>query len=124
MRMLDYIRNDTTRLPAFFQTAARVADMDSKRRRAFAYIAVTSGGERVEAQRRMNENAAIVAQVRGSLAQRIASYKFALERLIIMSPSAQAAQVELMINQLRDTLARYHNGAPLGGEESSLARNN
>jgi hypothetical protein len=124
MRMLDDIRNDTTRLPAFFQTAARVADMDNKRRKAFAYIAVTSGGERIEAERRMNENAAIVAQVRASLAQRIASYKFALERLIIMSPSAQAAQVELMNNQLRDTLARYRNGAPLYASEGSLARNN
>jgi hypothetical protein len=124
MRTIDDIRNDTTRLPAFFQTAARVADMDNKRERAFAYIAVTSPGERAEARRRMNENAAIVAQVRGSLARRIASYKFALERLIIMSPSAQAAQVELMINQLRDTIARYQNGAPLYRAESSLARNN
>lgn len=124
MRLLDDIRNDTTRLPAFFQTAARVVDMDAKRHKAFAYIAVTSPGERAQAQVRMNENAAIIAEVRGSLAQRVASYKFALERLIIMAPSAQAAQVELMINQLRDTIGRYQHGAPLGGTESSLARNN
>jgi hypothetical protein len=124
MRMLDDIRNDTTRLPAFFQTAARVVDMDTKRRKAFAYISVSSSGERVEAERRMNENAAIIGEVRRSLAQRVASYKFAMERLIIMSPSAQAAQVELMINQLRDTIGRYQNGAPLFRAEGSLARNN
>jgi hypothetical protein len=124
MRMLDDIRNDTTRLPAFFQTAARVMDMDGKRKRAFAYISVTSPGERTEAARRVNENAAIIGEVRTSLAQRIASYRFALERLIIMSPSAQAAQVELMIDQLRDTIARYQKGAPLYRSESSLARNN
>jgi hypothetical protein len=124
MRLLDDIRNDTMRLPAFFQTAARVVDMDTKRRKAFAYIAVTSPGERVEAERRMNENAAIIGEVRTSLAQRVASYKFAMERLIIMSPSAQAAQVELMINQLRDTIVRYQHGAPLARTESSLARNN
>jgi hypothetical protein len=41
-----------------------------------------------------------------------------------MSPSAQAAQVELMINQLRDTIGRYQNGAPLFRAEGSLARNN
>lgn len=123
-RLLDDIRNDTTRVPAFFETAARVVDMDRKRQRAFAYIAVTSEGERAEAARRMNENAAIIGQVRGSLEQRIASYRFALERLIIIAPSPQAAQVELMINQLRDTIARYRHGAPLARAEGSLARNN
>jgi hypothetical protein len=123
-RLTDDIRNDTTRVPQFFETAARVVDMDRKRQRAFAYIAVTSDGERIEAARRTNENAAIIGQVRGSLAQRIASYKFALERLIIMTPSPQAAQVELMIAQLRQTVDRYRHGAPLFRAESSLARNN
>jgi hypothetical protein len=123
-RLLDDIRNDTVRVPYFFETAAHVVDMDRKRRRAFAYIQVTSAGERGEAERRMNENAAIIGQVRGSLEQRVASYRFALERLIIMSPSSQAAQVELMINQLKTTIARYRQGAPLVRAESSLARNN
>jgi hypothetical protein len=123
-RLLDDIRNDTTRVPHFFETAAHVVDMDRKRRRAFSYISVSSDGERIEAERRMHENAAIIGQVRGSLEQRVASYKFALERLIIMSPSSQAAQVELMINQLRTTVARYRQGAPLFRAESSLARNN
>jgi hypothetical protein len=123
-RLLDDIRNDTTRVPGFFETAARVIDMDRKRRRAFAYVSVSSAGERVEADRRMNENAAIIGQVRGSLDQRIGSYKFALERLIIMTPSSQAAQVELMITQLKNFVARYSNGAPLFRAESSLARNN
>lgn len=123
-RLIDDIRNDTTRLPQFFETAARVVDMDRKRRRAFGYIPVTSAGEHAEAERRMNENAAIVGQVRLSLDQRVASYKFALERLIIMTPSPQAAQAELMINQLRATIARYRHGAPLFRAEGSLARNN
>jgi hypothetical protein len=123
-RLLDDIRNDTTRLPQLFETAARVVDMDRKRRRSFAYIPVTSTGERVEAERRMNENAAIVAQVQRSLDQRVAGYRFALERLIIMAPSPTAAQVELMINQLRATIDRYRHGAPLFRAEGSLARNN
>lgn len=124
-RLLDDIRNDTTRAPYFWQTAAHVIDMDRKRRRAFTYIQTTSPGERGEAERRMNENAAIIAQVRDSLDRRVASYRFALERLIIMAPSSQAAQVELMINQLNTTIARYRRGAPLESRaESSLAHNN
>jgi hypothetical protein len=123
-RLIDDVRNDTTRLPQFFETAARVVDMDRKRRRAFAYVSVSSPGEQVEAGRRMNENAAIIGQVRVSLDQRVASYRFALERLIIMTPSPQAAQAELMINQLKGTIDRYRHGAPLFRAESSLARNN
>lgn len=123
-RLIDDIRNDTTRLPQFFETAARVVDMDRKRNKAFAYIAVTSEGERIEAARRMNENAAIVGQVRGALARRVASYRFALERLVIMAPLPDAVQAELALNQMRSTIARYRDGAPLFRAEGSLARNN
>ncbi len=123
-RLIDDVRNDTTRLPQFFETAARVVDMDRKRGKAFAYVAVTSADERLEAARRMNENAAIIGQVRGSLERRVASYKFALERLVIMTPSPQAVQAELMINQLKATIAQYRSGAPLFRAEGSLARNN
>jgi hypothetical protein len=123
-RLIDDIRNDTTRLPHFFETAARVVDMDRKRQKAFAYVSMSSDAERVEAARRMNENAAIIAQVRRSVALRVASYKFALERLVIMTPSPAAVQGELMINQLKGTLAQYRNGAPLVRTEGSLARNN
>jgi hypothetical protein len=124
-RLIDDIRNDTTRVPPFFETAARVVDMDRKRRKAFAYISVSSDGERIEAARRMNENAAIVGQVRGSLDRRVQSYQFALERLVIMTPSPHAVQAELMIKQLRATIDRYRNGAPLyRAESTSLGRNN
>jgi hypothetical protein len=124
-RLTDDIRNDTTRLPQFFETAARVVDLDGKRRKSFAYISVTSEAERRDAARRMNENAAIIAQVRRSLGQRVASYKFALERLVIMTPSPQAVESEQMLNQLRAVIARYRNGAPLARNgEGSLARIN
>jgi hypothetical protein len=123
-RLIDDIRNDVTRLPQFFETAARVVDMDRKRRQAFRYIAVMSEGEQVDAARRTNENAAIIAQVGGSLEARVAAYKFALERLVIMTPSPQAVQGELMINQLKGVIARYRKGAPLARVEGSLGRSN
>ena len=123
-RLTDDIRNDTTRLPQFFETAARVADMDRKRQRAFAYVSMTSDAERIEAARRVSENAAIIAEVRHSIAKRIASYKFALERLVIMAPSQYAVQCELMISQLKAALDQYRTGAPLLRAEGSLGQNN
>jgi hypothetical protein len=111
-RLIDDIRDDTTRLSQFFETAARVLDTDRRRREAMAYIAVTSVPERTDAARRMNENAAIVGQVRGSLDRRIASYKFALERLVLMTPSSQAGQAEFALGRLKATLAGYRAGAP------------
>ena len=49
------------------------------------------------------------------LTQRAASYRFALERLVIMTPSPQAVDVERTINQLQAQIARYRApGADLG----------
>ena len=119
--LIDDIRNDTERLPQFFETAARVMDIDGKRHKAFAYIPSLSDVERREAVRRMKENAAIVSFVPASLVHRVASYKFALERLVIMVPSPQAVDAEQVLAQLKGTIARYRNGAPIvRGPERSL----
>jgi len=111
-RLTDDIRNDITRLPAFFETAARVADVDAKRRKSLTFISEMSAYERANALRRNRENALVLAWVRESIAQRIVSYRFALERLVIMTPSSEAAQVELTLNQLRAVDNRYRNGLP------------
>lgn len=123
-RLMDDIRDDTTRLPQFFETATRVLDIDGKRRQSLAYISGLSEHERNEALRRTNENAAIVALVRTRLHQRVASYHFALERLVLMTPSPEAAQVELALNQLQAQMARYRAPAPSWGRERSLASSN
>jgi len=111
-QLTDDIRNDITRLPPFFETAARVSDVDAKRRKSLAFISEMSPYERANALRRNRENALIVAWARDSLSQRIASYRFALERLVIMTPLPEAAQVELTLNQLKAMNDRYHNGLP------------
>jgi hypothetical protein len=80
-QLTDDVRNDTTRLPQFFETAARVLDI--------------------------RENAALVSLVRTRLMQRVAAYRFALERLVIMTPSAQAVEAEQLLNQLQSSIARY-----------------
>ncbi len=113
-QLIDDIRNDTTRLSQFFEAAARVGDMDNKRERSVAYISVVSPGERADAGRRVLENGAIVRAVHASLDRRVASYRFAMERLVIRSPSPQAVEVERSLNQLRAGIAFYRNGAPTG----------
>ena len=120
--LTDDIRNDTTRLPAFFETAARVLDTDQKRRKSMAYIRELSPLERKTALRRMQENSHIVSLVRQSLEERASSYRFALERLVIMTPSKQAVEAEQELNQLHAGIARYRTPyAPTWTREPSLA---
>lgn len=123
-RLIDDIRDDNTRLPQFFETATRVLEIDRKRRQSLAYISGLSAHERNEALRRTNENASIVSLVRTRLQQRVASYHFALERLVLMTPSPEAAQVELALNRLQDQIAHYRNPAPSWGREPSLVSSN
>lgn len=121
-RLLDDIRNDETRLPEFFETAARVLAIDDKRHTSLQYISGLSPKERANALSRGDENAAIVALVRDKLAQRVSSYRFALEHLVVMTPSAQAVTVERTLNRLQDTIARYERyPAPTWAHRRSLA---
>jgi hypothetical protein len=121
-RLIDDIRNDTTRLPQFFESATRVLDIDRKRQESLAYVPGLSPAERDDALRRINVNAAIVAWVYSRLDQRAASYKFALNRLVIMTPSQQAVDTELALNHLKAEIAYYRShSAPSWGREPSLA---
>ena len=111
-KLIDDIRNDSTRLPQFFETAGRVIDIDQKRRRSLAYVSDLSPGERKNALRRIQENALIVATVRTSLAQRASGYRFALERLVIMTPSTLAVEAERTLNRLQAQIAHYRTNLP------------
>jgi hypothetical protein len=121
-QLTDDIRNDVTRLPQFFETAARVLDIDQKRRKSLAYISDLSPMERPNALRRIRENALLVSLVRTKLANRVTGYRFALERLVIMTPSPLAIEVERSLNQLQAQIARYRSHpAPTWVREQSLA---
>jgi hypothetical protein len=121
-RLTDDVRNDITRLPQFFETATRVLDIDGKRGASLAIVGDLSPQERENAHRRMRENASLVALVRTKLAQRAAAYRFALGRLVIATPSAQAVEAERAINQLQSQLAYYRtHSAPSYAREQSLA---
>jgi hypothetical protein len=121
-KLVEDIRNDTTRLPAFFETAARVVDMDEKRRKSMDFVPSLSAHEREEALRRIYANRAIIAKVRAKLDERVASYRFALERLVIMTPSPQAVEAERSLDQLQTEIAYYDtHAAPSWAREPSLA---
>lgn len=124
-RLIDDIRNDSTRLPQFFETAYRVLDLDGKRHKSMAYVKNLSDRERKDALTRIGENARVVAMVRTSLAQRVASYHYALERLVIMVPSPLAVDTERALKQLEAEVARYRtNAVPPYRRQPSLAFSN
>ena len=123
-QLVDDIRNDSTRLPQFFETAGRVIDIDQKRRKSLAYVSSLGESERRNALNRIRENARVVALVRTSLMQRVASYRFALERLVIMTPSSQAVETERTLNRLQAQVAHYRTVLPpTWARERSLAAN-
>jgi hypothetical protein len=100
-RLIDDIRNDIVRIPPFASTARIVTDMDHKRGKALRYISDASPGERANAGARIAENTLIARWVHQSLMERANSYRFALERLVISSPSKQAAEAERQLNLMR-----------------------
>ncbi len=86
-RLVEDIRNDVVRLDPFFATARYVLDMDQKRERALAYVSNLTAEERANTLQRIAENRNIVLWVQTSLREREASYKIALERMVIAAPS-------------------------------------
>jgi hypothetical protein len=88
------------------------------------YVSDLGKKERANALRRVRENANVVAIVQQSLADRVASYQFALERLVIITPSPQAIEAERSITMLQNHIARYQQPASTWRREPSLASTN
>ncbi len=109
-RLIDDIRNDIVRIPPFASTARIVTDMDHKRDKAVRYISNLSPGERANAAARIVENTLIVRWVHQSLMERTYAYRYALERLVISSPSRQAAEAERQLNLMRMRISRGDAG--------------
>ena len=86
------------------------------------YIRDLAPSERDNALRRIEENASIVEAVRTRLGQRVSSYRFALERLVVMTPMPAAAQLERRLNHLDALVAHFQtHTAPTPVQEGSLA---
>jgi hypothetical protein len=106
-RLIEDIRNDVVRLDPFFATARYVSDMDIKRGKALGYVQRLSAEERANTQWRMAENRNIILWVRGSLDERVASYRIALERMVIAAPSPIAAEAERQLTLLQQRITGY-----------------
>jgi hypothetical protein len=104
-RLNDDIRNDVVRIGPFFYIAHRVIEADRKRQATMALIPDVSPPERFNALARVSENNLTIAWVEQSLAQRCASYRFALNRLAVSEPEDLATNVDISLTLLQAKLA-------------------
>ncbi len=106
-RLMEDIRNDVTRLDPFFAVARHVADMDRRREQSLAYVTNLSREERDNTIARMRENEGIIRWVQASLGERAASYRIALERMVIAAPSPMAVDAERTLTLMQQRIAAY-----------------
>ncbi len=112
-QLIDDARNDISRLQQFLPIAAQVLDMDGKRGKSMAFVPTLSDFERANALTRIAENKCIVQWVYRSLIDRAASYRFALEHLVVALPSPMAAEAERVLTQLNARIAENRLVEPL-----------
>lgn len=98
--LIEDVRNDFTMLDQFLPLAMRVNDLDIKRSKALPYIGDLSPREIDDAQARMQENVLVVQWAQQCAEQRVASYRWALERLVVQAPDPMAADADRLIREL------------------------
>jgi hypothetical protein len=99
-QLIEDVRDDLTRFEPFFADAVQVLDLDKKRNASINLVSELSLRERADAIARMQENTLIVQWVQQCLEQRISSYRWALERLVIQAPDNMAADADRLIGEL------------------------
>jgi hypothetical protein len=120
-QLIEDVRDDITRFEPFFASAIRVIDLDRKRNASMAHISELSPRERADAVARMQENSLIVQWVQQCLEQRVSSYRWGLERLVIQAPDSMAAEADRLIGELAAQTANPPVAAqPLAGAALSV----
>ncbi|MGV3635777.1 MAG: hypothetical protein ACO1NY_15625 [Pseudorhodoplanes sp.] len=104
-RLLNDISNDNVRIGPFARVARVVSDMDERRDKSLRYVTNLNPREHGNAVARIAENSLIARWVHQSLMERTYAYNFALEKLVIVAPSPQAAEVERQLNLMRANIA-------------------
>ena len=99
-QLIEDVRDDITRFEPFFASAIHVIDLDRKRNASMAHVSELSPRECADAVARMQENSLIVQWVQQCLEQRISSYRWGLERLVIQAPDSMAAEADRLIGEL------------------------
>jgi hypothetical protein len=104
-QLIEDVRDDITRFEPFFGSAIRVIELDKKRNASLAYVSDLSPRERADALARMQENSLIVQWVQQCLERRVASYRWALERMVVQAPDNIAADADRLIGELASQTA-------------------
>lgn len=99
-QLIDDVRDDISRFESFFGSAIRVIDLDRKRQASMGYMSALSPREKADAVARMQENSLVVQWVQLSLEQRVSSYRWALERLVLQAPDSIAADADRLVSEL------------------------
>jgi hypothetical protein len=104
-QLIDDVRNDIVRIEPFFETARRVVDLDRSREKSMQFVADLSPAERGSTLARVGENSLTIAWVHHSLTERCASYRFALDHLVVVEPDSAAAEADRVLAQLQQQIA-------------------
>jgi hypothetical protein len=93
-RLIEDTTADGMLVVPFVAVACAVADLDQKRLRSLAYVSEVDEREVENTYGRVRENRMVTAWVQDSLHDRLRSYRYALERLVIKVPSTLAIAAE------------------------------
>ncbi|TGD94829.1 hypothetical protein [Methylobacterium nonmethylotrophicum] len=93
-RLSDDLVADGRLIPAFAETAARVVRADLTRLQSLPFIATLDDRDVRSAAMRVAENRCLIAWVRLETAARSASYRYALEHLLVAAPEDEAVAGE------------------------------
>ena len=93
-QLMDDMASDGQLVGPFVALGCYIADLDGKRARSLAYVGELSVSQRENALGRITENRMVIAWVQRALHQRVASYRYALEHLVIAVPSPRAIEAE------------------------------
>jgi hypothetical protein len=105
-RLIEDMDGDGRLVGPFVAVACAVADFDLKRQRSLAYVGELSEGEIGNAYGRIQENRMVTGWVLRALHWRLASYRYALERLVIAVPSGRAVEAERALARFQAIVAQ------------------
>src|SRR3954465_2270582 len=103
-RLIDDMAQDGKLAVPFVTVACAVADLDIKRERSLAYVGDLPDWQISDTFGRIRENRLVTAWVHRALHWRLASYRYALERLVIAAPSGRAVEAERGLARFQATV--------------------
>ena len=98
-RIAEDVSADANLIGPFAALAKRVIAADRVRLRSLAFVQDLAEDDAYQAAARVAENRCVIAWVRRETAQRVESYRYALEHLLIEAPQNEAITVERVLRK-------------------------